>query len=250
MTTQRILGMALILVVWSVSSHAEQRLTIGLINLPPLAYRDAEQHVTGVLSDIADQIIQRTGLTLQKELLPWARVANALSSGELDIAFGLNVNLPPAIEAIARAYDVRCLILHRNDIAIQTYDDLYRLTGEVGMMRGVFFFQRLRDDPAIKKYEVTNYEQGIRMLGMNRLDAMAITDIGAFALIQKYHFGDVITFPGYLYETTEVSLLISKHSPYYQSAVHARLQSVVDALREEGIIQRITDQYIGQGWNE
>jgi len=242
--------MALILVVWSVSSHAEQRLTIGLLDVPPLAYYDADQHITGVLSDIADQITQRTGVTLQKKLLPWARVADNLSSGELDIAFGLNVNLPPEIEAIARAYDVRCLILHRHDMAIQTYDDLYRLTGEVGMMRGVFFFQRLRDDPAIKKYEVTDYEQGIRMLGTNRLDAMAITDIGAFALIQKYHFGEVIAFPGYLYETTDVSLLISKHSPYYQSAVQASLQRVVDALREEGIIQQITDTYIGEGWNK
>lgn len=28
------------------------------------------------------------------------------------------------------------------------------------------------------------------------------------------------------------------------------LKNVVDTLREEGVIQQITDQYVGKGWNK
>lgn len=242
-------SMAVVLLM-SLSAKAEPILQLGLLELAPLGYENSEKQITGVIPELAEHMMQRTGLQMQMKLLAWARVVDFLSSGEIDIAFGPNTNLPPEVEVITRAFDVRYVVLHRKDTEIQAYDDLQKLKKEIGFMRGGYFFQKLLNDPLIRKREVTSYEQGVLMLGSNRLDGMAISDIAAFALIKKHNLADVIAFPGYIHTKSELSLLISKKSKYYNSNISSQLKQVVDTIREDGIVQQLTDKYIGEGWNK
>jgi ABC-type amino acid transport substrate-binding protein len=147
-------------------------------------------------------------------------------------------------------YPVRYILLHRHDTEIESLHDLKRLNKSVGITQSAVTIKNILIKNKIGFYEINNYEQGIKMLAAGRLDAVLSSDIFAYSFLQSNNLAKVIAFPGYVYQKTNIWIVVSKKSPVNTELLRNDIKLGVEKLRKKGVIETILAKHSGKDWDK
>jgi polar amino acid transport system substrate-binding protein len=139
---------------------------------------NGDQGYSGVYVDTLKEVSVRTGLEFEFVNVPFSRGLAMMSSGQADMMLGSawnpeNARIMVYLNASFPEERVTLLISDTTP-DIRYYDDLQDLT--IGVLRAGRFFDPFDSDTSLLKYEITNFEEGARMLKHHRIDAMIIPE--------------------------------------------------------------------------
>lgn len=222
-------------------------------NFPPFTYR-AEGKLTGVDTDLIDEMARRIGVNVKIQVYPWARVISSLSKGEIDGGFA-------AFETEERKeFCLYVGVLHfeefyifvrkGNEFTYSSVADLYGKT--IGKDRGVFVnaeFERAAKAGRIKLDEVNDMSMmNVKKLDAGRIDA-AIGDLGVMRYYAKLLGVEKNIIPlKAIRKPTPAYLVLSKNSPLENKAkLQKKMQGALAEMRKDGTYKQIFDRHVAKG---
>ena len=216
-------------------------LNIATIMLVPMGMQEGSRE-SGILYDIANEVAETAGFVPNNVILPFPRAARNIIAGKSDMTImftnklilGHSVEGPPVMT-------LRNVII---GTAEHEYFNLEELRGKtVGSIRSASYDAVFDQDKAILKYELTEYDQIIKMLLANRLDAI----IGVETSI--LHTLKMLKIPrGKLGRP----LVLNKKKPRLQFSNNLskpdrkHLEEALFKMNQSGRIQAIVDKYTKQ----
>lgn len=215
--------------VLAAHSSAEP-IDIALFDIAPYASAGADGKQTGVYIDLARRIATRAGLEPRIRLLPFARVATSLGSGEatMSISFATDALLQVA-QPLGTVLMVDSVLLNGRHRSARRIDDLAGF--RIGRARGGCQDLATLPQADFKLQDLTGFDSGLRMLDLQRLDALCATR----EVLQHYQmltglaserFGPVMVL-----SQRPALLLLAKTAP---PTLAARLGRALQSLQAEG----------------
>jgi polar amino acid transport system substrate-binding protein len=143
------------------------------IDTAPWASQDPKSgRVEGVFPDIIAEFQRRTGLEVQIELQPFARIPRELENGRQDCTILVwNDQWAPFMVRGELITPHPMGVIARKGIKLRSMDDLHGLS--VSVLRGLSLGQSFDNNPSIHRQMDTDYVQGLNKLAHSRLDAVA-----------------------------------------------------------------------------
>lgn len=150
-------------------------------NAPP--YRIIEQWggnagYIGAYIDTINEISIRTGLSLEFKNVPFARALSLMKTGKADMMLGPNWSVERADYMIylnaAFPAEAKVFFLSPKVDDISRYSDLNGLS--IGVLRSARYFDPFDNDASLRKDIINDYENGFKMLALNRIDAIIIPE--------------------------------------------------------------------------
>lgn len=200
----------------------------------------------GIDIRIAKKIAARLNLLIKFKKCPWKRCLKMIELGNVDMlssvikkadreVYALFIEPPYLTEAATRFY-----ILKNSGHQIQKYEDLYKLV--IGITRGYRYFRKFDEDRIVKKVEVTNDIQLLKMLAAGRLDAFVSPEISADYLILKKGYSEAFKkTPFKINQKIQTYMILSKKSPHAKNL--SQFNMTIRQMVEEGIIKEIVNSY-------
>lgn len=148
-----------------------QPLRAALLDVPPYAMTAADRRVVGLYPELLRGIAREAGMGIELTVVPFARVALSLRSGEADITIGfptdalqtagVSLGKLMTLDTLVVASPARRVLAQREALAGWT----------VGRLRGGC--QDLEQSGVgIRFFELGSFVSGLRMLKLERLDAV------------------------------------------------------------------------------
>lgn len=165
--------------VAAVEPSVPLRLALG--HLPPVNCEDKATGPRCVNNKLAAKLQDLSGITIQTQLVPYARAPWMLQNKKADMALMLkNDNLPDDIVAIASVYEIKLSVYVREGV-----DHSSRAALRVGVLRGRGnnINERLA---GFRLVELSDYQQAVDMLALSRLDAVLVPDEALAFLFEEY----------------------------------------------------------------
>ena len=221
-------------------SLAASPLRLIILNLPPYGMLGADGQPAGICPDLAVLLAQETGLTLTPVLVPYPRALAMMASGEGDLIFSTsNSQLDGLARPLAKVLSGEAVLIGRAGLRLERLEDLHGKV--VGVLRGAQYLPAFDNDKAIRKHEITSYQQSLQMLLEGRFDAIiGIRDAIFFALRALGKPRAVLGAALPLTER-EISLCISRHAAHPE--VGATLTRAISTLRERGAVRTVVERY-------
>ncbi|MET0319410.1 MAG: transporter substrate-binding domain-containing protein [Duganella sp.] len=146
-------------------------LRLAVLDQMPWAGRNDQGRPAGVVVDMARLLATASGTAIDTIALPYARAAAMLAHGKVDLMLAIDTGtlagLPAPLDMLG-GEDI--VIVGRHGSGYRSLDDLCGRT--VGHLRRATFIPAFANAGCLRRYEVNSYEQGLRMLMLQRLDAM------------------------------------------------------------------------------
>ncbi len=142
-------------------------------------------------------------------------------------------------DQLAVVHIVDTIVIGLKGMNIRTYDDLAELT--MVSPRGISLGERYDQDQSLKKLLSSNYQQSVKMLLNDRVDAVAgpVTSLYysfSRAGKSKSDLGSALKIG-----QKQAWLQVSRN--FKNPAIRQKLTTAVDALRAEGVFKRIMDHH-------
>lgn len=208
-----------------------------------IGYIDETGKPGGFHSDFLTALEDRSGLCIDKKLLPYSRALKSIKLGEHDGGFLLrSTSLDPYVEYIVKLVTSRTVIIPKKGMFIDSYYDLTNIT--FGKLRGTHLNERLANDSNISFINILNYKQGLQMLKKGRIDAIAGNELG-LSFIEQNNMANYVNLSGkFVVGQREVWLVLSKKSKNLDKV--EQLRRAAQTLINEGVLDNILKKYFGQ----
>jgi len=155
----------------ALSAHATEPIVrIGTIGLSPYGINE-QGKVSGLYYDYANLLVGNAGYRSSNKIIPYVRIIKSLQFDDID----LTIMFPnPALENYVNYVSVlpakQTIVVGLKGTSFNSIEDL---SGQrITYLRGAKFNQQIDSDTNIKKYLVSSYILGIRMLLAGRADAI------------------------------------------------------------------------------
>ena len=239
---------ALLLAGWVGSASALQAppLVFAFSELAPWKTKTGDQF-GGAYTEIVRELARRVGRELRIVECPHARCLLMLSTGEADLAIGIQqsterdayltfLRTPYRKSASDRVFYVR-----RGDARrILRFEDLQNL--RIGTKPGSEYFDRFDDDTTLHKEAALTNTANLRKLLLNRLDAVVMPeDQGAVLLNELNLTGKLVTAVYREHDAIPRSVAISLKSASIE--LLPRLDEAMQAMRRDGTLAAIYDKH-------
>jgi len=166
---------------------------------------------------------------------PFARCLSMVKNGQADMIVGVR-KIPEREKELTfldppytiQRYPLRFFTLSSNEIMINSFDDLKKLT--VGTLRGGSYFELFDDSNSFTKIEVTSREQLVNMLLRGRIDTFVEREESILPLLPLEEYQAKFSLANYQYDKAVNSYIaISKHSniKIYTERLSQQLQNLV-----------------------
>ncbi|MFO1250159.1 MAG: transporter substrate-binding domain-containing protein [Inhella sp.] len=151
-----------------------EELRVMVNDVRPYSHREGQQ-ILGMHPDMLQEMAQLEGLRLRLSSAPYARVKRALLDEAVDAVVALTgPDLDSQGTLVHPLHPVRYLIISLQARPIQS---LAALRGKrLGMARGAYYNAAINDNPEVQFVPITEPFQGLRMLALERVDAVVSTD--------------------------------------------------------------------------
>ncbi|MCV2367572.1 substrate-binding periplasmic protein [Roseateles oligotrophus] len=169
----------------------------------------------------------------------YVRLALSLKDGSADLVLGVEgPELDSIAQRVAAIHAFKFVVLTKKSSGIQ---NAAQLKGKLlGVARGAFYDDSINKDESIRKFGVADPFQGVRMLALDRLDAVISSDyLLSYAL--KQSGVDATQFAGPFAVNEKSYVLYASKSVSGESI--RRLQAAMEALQKAGQIERILRSY-------
>ena len=135
----------------------DKTLSISLPPFPPFNRFSQGTAFTGVGVIAIQEVTKNLKVKLALAPYPYARIMHSLKTGELDLALIFKNNLiANDVEYIGPLSLSKVLVLIRNNITIEHYDELYKLNS-IGVIRNAHFNEEFDQDNLLNKVSVNSY---------------------------------------------------------------------------------------------
>lgn len=239
----------LIVLVFWVPAHAQQTITVAAIDWCPQICHDTKQK--GYILDIATEIFDQSGITLNVKIVPWSRAIEMTKSG---LAYALLAPAKPEAPSLLYpehpiGYQQICFFAHR--LAAWRYETETDLAGKrIGIAHDVSvpslesFIERYPYNFHFQPYHENFIEHNVRMVIRGRLDAFLFTRKSLFYTLQKLGFEKDIKEVGCLPQEA-IYMAFSPKADKAETVVH--LRAIFDKgmvrLQQTGRLGRILASY-------
>jgi ABC-type amino acid transport substrate-binding protein len=220
-------------------------LTAVMFEIEPWGYRDNAGKLAGIQYDIIMAISDEMKESITIKLLPYKRMIRHLEMGVVDFAmFYRSAKSERSGEPVARWGALDIIVVSRTGTDFNTYEDLQDKT--IAVRLGGYFDPRFDKDTSLKKHNVTDYAQGVRMLMKDRVDCLVGT-----ATTLYYELGK----QGVSVSELGVPLFLSQKEDWVHFSRKSanqdkkeKLAMTVDKLVTEGVFNRIFSKHLPKEW--
>lgn len=216
-------------------------MSAAVIQSKPIGYLDSEGVGRGVHWDFLQAISDETGLCIDNELLPFARVWRSLEVGRHDLAVGFaSSERDDKVLKVALIRELRTIVVGSQDINIHHYDDLVGL--RIGKTRSTKLNKDFDRDTRLDIIELNDYEQAVTMLMAGRIDALAGSEKAIRYQTEKAGYKHYLIRNGFFVLGIKQQWLhMSKHSPF--QAHIPQLMDAVDTLNQTGVFPTLVSKH-------
>lgn len=153
-------------------------LHVGVPELAPLAHIDEHGRLVGTTVLYFDLLQEKTGLEFKLVPYPYARIIYGIKEGTIDLAVIFkNPQLGGYADFIGPVSQSKVIVLPQLGMEIDSYDQLQPLK-QFAVIRSASLSKEFDHDFQLRKLQVRNYEQGLQLLSLNRVDALVGSLIG------------------------------------------------------------------------
>jgi ABC-type amino acid transport substrate-binding protein len=225
---------------------AGQVLRIVTIDSAPFGFRTPEGRETGMMYDIGNLIAAEAGLESTNVIVPYQRSALALVSGQADMALRYtNAELAAGAIPVGRVLSLPTIVVAPAGKRLNSLGDLHGKL--VAVPRGGQFDTAFDAQQQIRKYEVADYPQMLRMLRLGRVDAGIGSSVGIYYNAQQLGIArDALSKPLVL-GVRHFELHLSRKAATPE--LIERLSGAIARLQARNEIRKVVDQYLrGYDW--
>jgi len=184
---------------------ATDALRIGVVDLAPWVIPGAG----GIFIDLLRDLALESGVGLSPIAVPFARAKAMLLSGDVDMMFAYESRqLQRAAPPLASLGEDELLLVGRRHVRFHSLGELSGRT--VGHLRGAEYDPALYLEPDISRYETNNYEQGLHMLMLGRIDAFVIPGAALPCCLRRLGIARDQLGSIHVIRKSELSLYVSK----------------------------------------
>lgn len=232
--------------ILSYSSPRAESLTVAFTQWPPFKITTSTP-IDGIDARIMLELGQRIGMEIEFKKCPWPRCITFIENGQADIitSFGKTEKREAFTYFLGKPYftdSITFWVKKESAIDIKEYTELDGL--KVGSIKGSVYFPQFNLDTGLHKEEV-NYEvQLFRMLHAGRIDTFIGYETVIKYLLAKERFSKHFRKVSFTTTGNEYYLGMSKNSQHLQ--LREKLTKELAAMREEGVIPQIINQFISE----
>ncbi|HET9646514.1 MAG TPA: transporter substrate-binding domain-containing protein, partial [Burkholderiaceae bacterium] len=140
---------------------AQEMLRVATMDLPPYGWVDEKGAKQGVEYELAEQLAIRSGFRYTNEIMPFARMLQALKEGKVDLLSSqAHQQALDAGEQLAVIHTNNVLVATKKDAGIKTLEDL---RGKTFVYHRAASYKQLEGVPGHIE-RVNSYEQALNML--------------------------------------------------------------------------------------
>jgi polar amino acid transport system substrate-binding protein len=234
-TKSRILSLFCIICVLLVSKAGlADTVRFITIDVAPWAWADSatgEKH--GVFPDVMREIERRTGHSIDMSLQPFVRINRELESGARDCTIVVWIDSNESFLVPGELVSQHPMgILARAGVPLKNYDDLKSMT--ISVLRGAPTDARFDADTTLRKDFDNDYDQILRKIEHNRVDAIAgaMPTIRYLATQRGIKLGDEIQLGQF-----PLVLQCAKSSP--KLPLMPELNKAIRDMRDDGTLDKI-----------
>jgi ABC-type amino acid transport substrate-binding protein len=234
------------LLLFSSASISEEKcLSMHVVINTAAGYITPAGNIGGFHYDFLTALEQRTGLCMNKKLLPYSRAQKGVELGGHDGGIlARSKNLDAKVVYLVKLLTSKTIILPRKGVIIKHYQDLNNLI--IGKVRGAVLNHFLDNPSTFFMVQLSNYEHGFRMLNKGRIDAIVGNELGLITSARLESI-DKIDWPGKLIiNQREVWLVLSNKSKYLGKS--KQLRQAAQDLINEGVLEDILKKHFGVDW--
>jgi len=231
--------------LWSCSAIAEP-LRVGVINLSPWGYTEKGGELSGQHIEIFDALSQRSGIPFEYSLLPLKRIKEQLKNSQTDMTVIFHrKEMSKFVEFIGLVMPYNYYLLGKNGVYFN--EQTLSSVKKVGFVRGEGDVVKKcftdKYDTNARLFPAKNYGNLLKMLNGDRLDAVTIPSKGLKAYLDMIGENQENTSRLFVLCRNEAYLQISRKSDHFTPEVIQKLQNTLDAMREDGTIERIAVKF-------
>lgn len=221
-------------------SNAENSTVINIrtIDVSPYGIIENGQN-SGIYYELSNMLFEKT--TFENVISPYARIKHELQTGQADVTLMFKYpELEPYVHYITPLPALRNVVIGKRGTLISSIDDL---NGKViAYLRGAKFSDKIDSAENISKQYVNNFEQGVHMMRLNRVDVIigplsAILYSAKSIGVSKHFFGQPFT--------------VSSKTPWLQVSRKSvdkldlyALEKKLKALIKVGSFTRLNEKYL------
>lgn len=215
-------------------------LNVRTIGVSPYGIIENERN-DGIYYDLLNIVFENANVKFENIILPYARIKHELKTGHADVTIMFKYpELAPYVKYITPLPVLKNVVIGRKGTSISSIDDL---NGKViAYLRGAKFSEQIDKSKGISKQFVNDFDQGIDMMRLNRVDAIigplsAILYSAKKMGVSKQFFGEPFTV-----STKTPWLQISKKNT--EKIDLAKVEAKLKKLIEEGFFNRLNEKYL------
>lgn len=215
-------------------------LKIVTIQGPPWGFLDGDGQPTGMMYEIANRIAEVAGFSPTNALVPYARTALDIESGNADMTLRFsNEHMERVGLSVTPVVTMPVILVGPRGVQYRSLSELRGKT--VGVVRTSRYVDAFDADSAIQKYAVNDYEIMARMIAMRRLDAGVGSSAGLYygaykAGVKPDELGKPLVLGN-----NDFILFLSKKSARPETI--GALKAAVEKLNASGEIPQIVRKY-------
>lgn len=226
----------------SINSSAKElnMLNIRTIDVSPYGIMEDGQY-NGIYYELSNMLFDNGNTKFENIIYPYARIQHELKSGHADVTIMFKYQeLAPYVKYITPLPALRNVVIGRNSTPISSIDDL---NGKViAYLRGAKFSDEIDKAQNISKQFVNDFQQGIDMMRLNRVDVIigplsAILYSAKKAGLSRDFFGEPYT--------------VSSKTPWLQVSKRsvtkldlAEIEKRLKKLIKEGNFAQLNEKYL------
>lgn len=234
--------LTILVACFCLNARAES-ITVVVNHAPPYRIVDRtkdEIRFSGFYIDIANEMAKRANINLKYSEAPFKRALAMMENGSVDLMLGPNrtpareQNMLYLDEELPR--EKKVFYLKPNSRDIEQYEHLRYRT--VAVLRGAVYFDRFDKDRTHSKVEIGNYESGLKMVILNRVDTVIIPELLGDYLIRK--LGLNIKKASFSHAGRASFIAISKRSPLIEKRNF--LNAILRDMKKDGTFQTLLER--------
>ncbi|WP_158968211.1 transporter substrate-binding domain-containing protein [Paraglaciecola sp. L3A3] len=152
---------------------SEVVLNVGVPEFPPFAQVNEHGLLVGTVVNYFELLAEKTGIEFKLVPYPYARIVFGIKQGTLDLTLIYkNTQLEDYADFIGPISKAKVIVLPQLGKELSSYSQLHLLK-QFAVIRSASLSKAFDRDFQLRKLEVRNYQQGIQLLSLNRVDALA-----------------------------------------------------------------------------
>lgn len=196
---------------------------------------------SGIYYELFNMLFEKSNVKFENIIFPYARIKHELKSGHADVTIMFKYQeLTPFVNYITALPALKNVVIGKKGTSISSIDDLNNKS--IAYLRGAKFSEEIDKSKKISKQFVNDFEQGIDMMRLNRVDAIIGPLSAIFYSAKKIGLSKNFFGEPYTVSTKTPWLQVSKKNTRKINLV--KVEEKLKKLIDDGCFNRLNEKYL------